>query len=207
MPANLRHHVPGDVGSEVLRLLIDQYNNLRAGKFIVNLGHGIAGAPDDRAPSLAIADTIGEYPILTVTEATGIMIDDVQFVSSGALTSNDTNFRTVTLRTRNAAGGGAAIVGEFTTETAVTGGTGNLTAFVPISYRDTALGSSGTPLSAPLLMEQGTTLTLQSTIAAAGLAVAGGVLIIHHRTKAGEIVLSRVSALRPGFTDGLRVPT
>lgn len=205
MPANVRRHIPGDVGSEVLRVLIEQYNNLRAWKLAVGVGAQTTGG--DTRPNLAAADTLGETTLVSCTEANGIEIDDIQFAVSGAVTANDTNFRTFTLKKRTAAGADGGTIALFTTETTGSGGTGNLTAFLPISLRSSSVGTGGTALSVPLLLEQGESITVASTVDASGVAVAGGTFIVHGRTKHDEIVLTRQPPLRPSRTDGLQVPT
>lgn len=88
----------------------------------------------------------------------------IEFVPAAALTANDTDYATITVRKRDGAGGAAVVVATLTTK--ITGGSGNWTAFVPVS-----LGT----ITAPDLLS-GDLLTIEITKAGSGVAVPIGFL-------------------------------
>lgn len=88
------------------------------------------------------------------------------YVPGGALTADDTDFATLTLRKRNGAGGSAVAIASVTTK--ITGGSGNWTAFVPVS-----LGTISNP---DLLATD--ILTIEIAKAGSGVAVPLGYLLV-----------------------------
>lgn len=91
-------------------------------------------------------------------------IAKIEFVPSAALTANDTNFATLIVGKRSAAGGARTTLKQVTT--AIAGGTGNWTAFVAVDFGVLTVSS----------LAAGDSITLEITKAAAGVAVPAGVL-------------------------------
>lgn len=88
----------------------------------------------------------------------------IEFVPAAALTANDTDYATLTVYKRAAAGGSQTALASITTK--ITGGSGNWTAFVAVDF-----GTIATP---DLLV--GDNLTLAITKAGSGVAVPIGFL-------------------------------
>lgn len=91
-------------------------------------------------------------------------VTSIEYVPAAALTANDTDYVTITIRKRDGAGGAAATVATLTTK--ITGGSGDWTAFVPVSL--------GTITNGDLLV--GDLLTIEITKAASGKVVPIGFL-------------------------------
>jgi hypothetical protein len=68
---------------------------------------------------------------LANTWTNGFRVVEVRFTSANALTADNTNLVTVTLKKRDGAGGSASNVTTFNTAATAAGGSGNIAAFVP----------------------------------------------------------------------------
>lgn len=84
-----------------------------------------------------------------------------RFCTPVAVTANDTNYATLTLAKRDSAGANSATVGSMTTQ--ITGGSGNVTAFLPVALSLTA---------ANRVVPSGSVLTIAVAKASAGVALA-----------------------------------
>lgn len=65
------------------------------------------------------------------TSGTNQLVTGASFCAPVAITANDTTYATITVTKRDSAGGTAAVVATRTTQ--ITGGSGNITAFLPIA--------------------------------------------------------------------------
>lgn len=92
------------------------------------------------------------------------------FVPDAALTADDTNYATLTVKTRDGAGGAASTVASVTTK--ITGGSGDWTAFVPVSL--------GTLSNAALAA--GALLTFTIAKSGTGVAVPAGQVVAVFQT-------------------------
>lgn len=84
-----------------------------------------------------------------------------RFCTPVAVTANDTTYATFTLAKRDSAGANSATVGSMTTQ--ITGGSGNVTAFLPVSLTLTA---------ANRVVPAGSVLTIAVAKASTGVAIA-----------------------------------
>lgn len=83
------------------------------------------------------ADVVGETTFAVARAAGTTGTTGIDLVFSGAITANDTNYATITVRRRTGAGAGtAAVVATITTQ--ITGGLGNVTAHARIQPTTTA---------------------------------------------------------------------
>ena len=82
--------------------------------------------------------SVAEFPVyLDSRVPNGATVTAVKYVPAGTLTAHDTNYITLTLKHRTAAGASATTVA--TVNTKITGGTGNWSAFSPVAVTvDTA---------------------------------------------------------------------
>lgn len=115
-------------------------------------------AAADGAAGTATAESVIPRPMLAAR------VVGVEFVPAAAVTANDTDYATITVRKRDGAGGAASVIASVTTK--ITGGSGNWTAFVAVSL--------GTITNADLLA--GDILTVEITKAASGVAIPIGYL-------------------------------
>lgn len=118
-------------------------------------------------PSFTDAATAGtavtESPLVNFPAAmfpNGVKIVAATFTTPIAVMASDTTFATVTLASRNAAGGGSTTIGSQTTK--ITGGTGNITAFVAQPLTLTA---------ANVIVPAGGSITLAVAKASTGVAL------------------------------------
>lgn len=119
-------------------------------------------AAADGAAGTATAESVIPRPMLACR------VVGIELVPAAALTADDTDYATITVRKRDGAGGAASVIASVTTK--ITGGSGNWTAFVPVSL--------GTITNADLLA--GDILTVEITKAASGVAIPIGYLRVRH---------------------------
>lgn len=117
-----------------------------------------------KAVDAAASTTLAELVIERVPSASTVI--GVYFAPSAALTADDTNYATLTVSQRDGIGGAAASVAAKTTK--ITGGSGDWTAFVPVSL--------GTLTNASLIA--GSVLTLTIAKAGTGVAIPSGTLVV-----------------------------
>lgn len=113
----------------------------------------------------AAGDTIAERAFDATIKRNGTILS-VEFMPSGTLTANDTNYATLSVAWRDGAGGGAQAVASQTTK--ITGGSGDWAAFVAED-----LGTITNATVAP-----GAVLTFAQAKASSGVAVPAGALIV-----------------------------
>jgi hypothetical protein len=125
-------------------------------------------------------DSWGETVIFSCTEPGGVYIEDIQLVTSAAVTSHATNGQTFTIQKRTA--GVASTIAAGSTLAADLAG---MAAWVP----ETATDFGTTALSVPVLLANGDTVTLKTTTAGtAGQALQGLTAIVHYRVKNDDMV-------------------
>lgn len=117
----------------------------------------------DGAAATATAETVigGQGP------AAGFKLDSVQFFPAAALTADDTNFATITV-TKRTAGGSTVTIATATTKTSASGGTGNWTAWSPVTI----------PVSAGASVAAGDLVSVAITKSGTGVVVPQGQLEI-----------------------------
>jgi hypothetical protein len=93
--------------------------------------HNLGKAADAAA---ATAASFGLDPVTDVD----FKVTSVRFTPGAALTSDDTNYATLSLVYNNGAGGSDTVVATATTKTSGGGGTGNWTADTPVTIAITA---------------------------------------------------------------------
>jgi hypothetical protein len=101
--------------------------------------------------------------------ATPAKVLRVYYLPAASLTAHDTNYATITVSKYTAAGGSKTTVASATT--AITGGTGNWTAFVPMEITLSATAAN-------LILESGAILTYEVAKAASGVAIPAGKLVV-----------------------------
>ena len=120
----------------------------------------------------AAGDELAEMPIyIDSRTAGGLVVTAVKFVPAAALTAHDTNYKTVTVSWRSAAGGAATVVATGTTKTSGGGGSGNWTAFVPVSLPVTAANAT---------LPAGGQLTFLFSKAGTGVKLPAGTLVVEY---------------------------
>lgn len=90
--------------------------------------------PFELAADGAGSTTVAEKPVFVVPthEANGIKVKGIRYTPRAAVTASDSDYATLTIAWRDGLGGGSTTVGTLLTK--VTGGTGNMTAFVPYGF-------------------------------------------------------------------------
>lgn len=126
-----------------------------------------------RVPAVATAGN-DLTSVLGAAEFDGT-VAGVKYIPDAGLTSNDTNYRTLSIVNKGANGAGATSAASSATKTAGGGGTGDFTAFKAVS-----IALSGTP--ANLAFASGDVLAFSSVHVGTGVADPGGVV---------EVTLSR----------------
>lgn len=113
------------------------------------------------------SQTWDETVILRVNEATTITA--IYFCPDAAMTSNDSDYAQLTIQKRNGSGGGASTVASIATKTLLGGGTGDWTAFVPVSFGSISNGS----------LAIGNILTFEITKPGDGIIPAGNLIVYY----------------------------
>lgn len=111
------------------------------------------------------------YAIPLVDQGRDILVTSVTIVPGAALTSNDTNYKTLSLKTGDKAGGAlSAAIAQKDTRTAPSGGTGNWVARTAISLfagRATVAAAS--------------TLYLEVAVTGSGVALTGANFVVNYQ--------------------------
>lgn len=123
----------------------------------------------DGAANTTTAETVVGYAVRAPGNATTSKVLKVLYLPGAALTADDTDYATITVSKYTAAGGSKTTVATATT--AITGGTGNWTAFVPMEITLSATAAN-------LILQSGAMLTYEVAKAGSGVAIPAGKLVV-----------------------------
>lgn len=135
---------------------------------------GIADLPGDQIivtsiAGQAVAGTPDEFPIIRIP--VNATVTAVYYVAKSTLTGANTNYCSVTLRNRGAAGAGATNVANLDFVSAV-----NATAYAPVTI---TLNTT----AANLNVTAGDSLTCEKLNTGTGLALPAGALVVHYKVR------------------------
>jgi hypothetical protein len=116
-----------------------------------------------KAADAAASTATSEHVLLSST--LGLTLTKITYVPDAALTANDTNFATLLISSRNAAGGGQVTIASIQTTTS---GTGSWTAFLGVDFGSLANN----------VLTTGMSVTLTISKSGTGVVVPGGSFVI-----------------------------
>lgn len=124
----------------------------------------------DGAANTTTAETVvGFVPKAPGANSSRAKVLRVYYLPGAALTADDTDYATITVSKYTSAGGSKTTVATATT--AITGGTGNWTAFVPMEITLSATAAN-------LILQSGAMLTYEVAKAGSGVAIPAGKLVV-----------------------------
>lgn len=119
----------------------------------------------------AAGDELAEVPVYIDSRCTA-QIMSVRFVPADALTAHNTNYKTITVSSRTSAGASATTVASVNTKTSGGGGTGDWTAFSPVTVTLTAANA---------ILPAGGMLTVKYLKSGNGVVIPAGVFVVEYK--------------------------